>query len=103
MALNEEIPALRGPANEKIDELWNVFMRQLERRVRIAALEMSPLLEREKDSLVQIKEQLKDMVRQQFEHISVGAAKAHRTISKSVQGKFEPAFKRAKKEKGRKH
>ena len=99
MALNERIPALRQPANASIDEIWAVLMMQLERRARIAAPQMVPLLDREKDSLTQIKEQLKDLVSEQFDSISVGASKAHRTITKSVQQKFDPAFARAKKEK----
>jgi hypothetical protein len=76
-------------------------MQQLEKRVRVTAPQMKPLLDAEKEKLSQIKDQLKDMVGKQFEHISVGAAKAHRTIKTSVQYKWEPAFKRAKKEKGR--
>jgi hypothetical protein len=73
---------------------------QLEKRVRIAAPQMKQLFDREKDSLEQIKEELKDRVQEQFDHMSVGASKAHRTITKSVQKKFEPAFKKAKMERG---
>ncbi len=75
-------------------------MSQLETRARIAAPQMQPPLAREMHRLDQIKDQLKDMVGKLFDRISVGASKAHRTITNSVKDKFEVAFRKAKKEKG---
>lgn len=75
-------------------------MQQLEKRIRIAAPQIKALLDVEKEKLDQVKEQLKDMIGKQFDNISIGATKAHRTIKTYVQDKWEPAFKRAKKETG---
>ncbi|OIW24673.1 hypothetical protein CONLIGDRAFT_692138 [Coniochaeta ligniaria NRRL 30616] len=100
LALNEQIPALRAPINKEIDNIWATLMAQLGKRVRIAAPQMQPVLAKERDRLDQIKDQLKDMVGKQFDDISVGASKAHRTITNSVRDKFEVAFRKAKKEKG---
>lgn len=61
---------------------------------------MQPLLEADEEKLDQIKDQLKDMVGQRFESIRVGSTKAHKTLKQSVTEKWEPAFKKAKKERG---
>lgn len=100
LALNQQIPDLEAPLRREIDKIWDDFMQRLEKKIQVTAPEMRLLLETERASLKQLKQQLKDMVKYQFKEISVEAAKAHRSIIKSVTGKWEPSFKKARVEKG---
>lgn len=61
---------------------------------------MQQLLDADGEKLDQIKDQLKDLVGQQFDSIRVGSSKAHKTLAPSVKEKWEPAFKKAQKERG---
>jgi len=78
-------------------------MKQLQRRSHIAAPQMLPLLDSKKEELNQVKQRLKDKVRDQFKSIRMGAQKVHRSVNKSVADKWKPAFRRAKKETGMYH
>lgn len=64
---------------------------------------MQSVFDTESEKLNQVKDRLKDMVRDQFKRIKMGAAKAHKTVNNSVADKWEPAFKRAKNERGPYH
>lgn len=83
-----------------MDTIWATFLQQLQDRVRVAAPEIEGLFQKEQGSFEQIKDLINDSIAKKFDAIRVGAQKIHRNITKSVQKKFDPAFRRAAQEHG---
>ena len=91
---------MKGPVCDQIDEQWDNFLTQLQRRVKNTAPEMMPFLESLKDSLQSIKEEVKDKASKTIAQVSLGANEAHRSVQKSIQKKWEVPFKKAANEVG---
>ncbi|KAB5542804.1 hypothetical protein GE09DRAFT_1289470 [Coniochaeta sp. 2T2.1] len=96
LVLNEQVPALEPPTLDAIEEIWTAFMRQLEKRASVAAPQLLTAESQEKLSQIQL--ELRDLVSQDIRYIRDQARKAHLSVKDGVKAKWEPAFKRAKKE-----
>ena len=105
LALHQKIPALKKPNYDKIDQTWDKFLEDLERRVKAVEsekkTEMMKLFLLEKQRLSDIRDEIKDKVDETITQVSDGASRVHRSIIKSLREKWEPTFKKAKKEKGK--
>ncbi|KAK6948754.1 hypothetical protein Daesc_010525 [Daldinia eschscholtzii] len=99
-ALNDDIPKLHEPAACKIDGIWEHFLKQLRLEVQRLIPNLMPSLEKITADIENVKELVKDRVKQALVDISKNASMIHPDVVGLIQRKWFDTFMKAAKEKG---
>ncbi|GAB1316143.1 hypothetical protein MFIFM68171_06353 [Madurella fahalii] len=97
--LHKNIPALRAPANTKINEIWDRQMKALTANLAKEFPEGKKYIMDRSGSLSAIKAEVRDLVGKALIDISRTSAQVHPDLTKRMAEKWGPGFRLANKEK----